>query len=334
MSRRSEKSATRPSDSELLAQILAELKHIRSQLDLVLDSAPVSLEAIEPAPQDPVPQQPEVVEIVDAEILEEDEPADAPAPSTLSELVKAQSEAEPVKKTAGKSRRASSRKSAPSTKRKPAKTPKTKSPDTGARSESPATEQPAPPDAQSEEIPSFDLPKPASQEEQARLFVVQRRRVEDMMSLAQFTRAESLAQALLSSLPDWTEAEALLETVRRESKAFRSEQQARLFSEFQKWTESRQWINALSVGEQLLDKYPACNRAQHVSATMATVRSNAHFQEARQLRDRISDLIRRKRFAEAIKIAEDVVVRFPNTQVARQLRSLIPNMKRRSGEFH
>jgi len=322
MSEQSEKPASQRSDSGLLAEILEELRHIRSQLDLVLEPEMVDLAPIAPLheagpprapatvpPPLPGPAEVAVVEIAETEIVQ-DASADADAASRLSDLVEAQ-----------EASRASD-----------------ESPATTAAGGPPPVEVPQrpqapPPEEQADEIPSFDLPKHATQEEQARLFVVQKRRIEDMMSLAQFARAEKLAQALLSSLPHWDEAEALLETVRRESTAFRREQQTRLFGEFQKWTESRQWTYALAVGEQLLAKYPACDQAQRISATMATVRSNAHFQEARILRDRISDLVRRKRFSEAVKVAEDVVVRFPNTRVAKQLRSLIPNMKRRGGEF-
>ena len=153
------------------------------------------------------------------------------------------------------------------------------------------------------------------------------------MSVAQFTRAEKLAQALLAALPDSSDAEALLETVRRESSAFRTEQQSRLFAEFQKWTESRQWIKAMAVGQQLLDKYAASGEARKVGASMSTVRKNAHFEEARTLRDRIRDLIKRKRYSEAIEIANDLIHRFPNTQVAKQLKTLLPDLKRRSVHF-
>ena len=66
---------------------------------------------------------------------------------------------------------------------------------------------------------------------------------------------------------------------------------------------------------------------------MSTVRKNAHFEEARTLRDRIRDLIKRKRYSEAVDVSEDLMRRFPNTQVAKQLQSLLPDLKRRSAHF-
>ena len=204
-----------------------------------------------------------------------------------------------------------------------------------------ANKQPAParpeanaaPPEQPQNTETFNLPTPTSPDEEVKLFSAQKQRIENMMSVAQFARAEKLAQTLLAALPNSSEAEALLDTVRRESSAFRAEQQSRLFAEFQRWTESRQWIKAQTVGEQLLEKYPASEEGKKVASSMSTVRKNAHFEEARMLRDRIRDLIKRKRYSEAVEVAEDLIHRFPNTQVAKQLRSLLPDLKRRSAHF-
>ena len=199
-----------------------------------------------------------------------------------------------------------------------------------APTESHANPAPAPKPKNTDD---FGLKEPKSAQEAAELFSAQKKRIENMMAVAQFAWAEKLAQALLATLPHSDQAEAMLETVRRESTAFRTEQQSRLFAEFQKCTESRQWLKAQAIGEQLIEKYPASEEGQTIAASMDTVAKNAHFEEARTLRDRIGDLIKRKRYAEAIEIAEDIIRRFPNTQVAKQLRLLLPDLKKRDKQF-
>ena len=184
-----------------------------------------------------------------------------------------------------------------------------------------------------EDPAAFILPAPTSPDKEAELFKAQKQRIENMMSGARFADAERLAEALSAAIPDSTKAQALLETVHREASAFRTEQQSRLFREFQRWTESRQWIKAQTVGEQLLDNYPAGGEAKKVAASMSTVRTNAHIEEARTLRDRVGDMIKRKRYSEAVEIAEDLIHRFPKTQAAVQLRSLLPDLKKRSAQF-
>jgi tetratricopeptide (TPR) repeat protein len=204
----------------------------------------------------------------------------------------------------------------------------------GADNNTPA-EAPAEPPAPEEPPAEAEIAEPTaplSPEEESKLVSSQGQRIEGLMSVAQFTQAEKVARELLQTLPDSTEAQALLDTVGRESSAFCTEQQSRLFSEFQRFSESRQWIKALDVGEQLIEKYPASTEAQTLTESMTTVRKNAHFEEARELRDRIGNLIKRKRYPEAVEIAEDLMRRFPNTQVAKQLTSLLPDLKRRSAD--
>ncbi len=122
----------------------------------------------------------------------------------------------------------------------------------------------------------------------------------------------------------------MLETVRREAGAFHAEQQSRLYNEIQRYTQARQWRKAIESARRLLEKYPASQEAQRIEATLSTIENNAKLEEIRDLRNRIRDLVARKRFAEAIEIAQDVVIRFPDAKIAAELRRQIPHMKRRS----
>ncbi|MDP6545513.1 MAG: hypothetical protein QGH60_16125 [Phycisphaerae bacterium] len=322
MGKRKDNEASGEVNSRILLLILDELRAIRKQMDTALGangeriSQPPSIPLRPEAPPLPAKKEVAEVEIVDAEIVDDQKtkptkptkPKAPPAPKAKKKSAKPKPPAKP--------------KSTP----KPAKT----TPKKQAKAQ-PKTKPAAPKQPQNTE--TFNLPAPTSPDEEVKLFAAQKQRIENMMSVAQFTRAEKLAQALLAVVPDSDDAEALLDTVRRESSAFRSEQQSRLFAEFQRWTESRQWIKALAVGEQLLEKYAASTEGKKVASSMSTVSKNAHFEEARALRDRIRDLIKRKRYSEAIEIANDLILRFPNTQVAKQLRTLLPDLKRRSVQF-
>jgi len=300
MAKEAENSGPEDINSRILLMILDELRDIRKRLDAATGSG---VNPTAPSPTQ-TPGLPEVKEdLWKAEIIETETPTEAePDPS----------------KSKNKAR-------------------KTKPPEQAAEPKEAKPKAETPPAhaaaTESQKSEEFGLQTPTSPQEEAELFSAQKQRVENMMAVAQFARAEKLAQALLAVMPDSGDAEAMLETVRRESTAFRSEQQTRLFAEFQRWTESRQWIKARTIGEQLIAKYPASEEGQTVAASMGTVRSNAHFEEARTLRDRIGDLIKRKRYSEAIDIAEDLMRRFPTTQVAKQLKSLLPDLKRRHAQF-
>ena len=65
---------------------------------------------------------------------------------------------------------------------------------------------------------------------------------------------------------------------------------------------------------------------------METLKDNARIEEVRQLRDQIRDLIGRRRFAEAVRVSEELIRRFPDTQAANELRSQIDRLRARAAE--
>jgi outer membrane protein assembly factor BamD (BamD/ComL family) len=146
-----------------------------------------------------------------------------------------------------------------------------------------------------------------------------KRRVEELMSVSGFATAVAVVNGLLAKHPSSAEAIALLERVRREREAFVDEQRLAMYRKVEKEAFSRRWRDALSAAEELLSAYPDSPEADAVRARMDTLRENARIEEVRRLRDRVSDLISRRQFAQAIEVAKDVIARFPATAAAREL---------------
>lgn len=146
-----------------------------------------------------------------------------------------------------------------------------------------------------------------------------KRRVEELMSVSGFATAVAVVNGLLAKHPSSAEAIALLERVRREREAFVDEQRLAMYRKVEKEATSRRWRDALSAAEELLSAYPDSPEADAVRARMDTLRENARIEEVRRLRDRVSDLISRRQFAQAIEVAKDVIARFPATAAAREL---------------
>ena len=73
-----------------------------------------------------------------------------------------------------------------------------------------------------------------------------------------------------------------------------------------------------------------------VVATPAVLAKNARIETVREMRDRITDLIKRRRYNEAAQVARDVIDGFPETQAAVELRSQLPALvsKANAGEGH
>lgn len=192
-------------------------------------------------------------------------------------------------------------------------------------------DQPAPQPAtamQLEAAPAQPAPEGACNTSVARA----RRQAEDLMAVANFGDAEAVARDLVESYPSDEDARRLLEHVHREGRAFAMEQRRRLYDEVDRMAGSHRWRAAAAAARRLLEDYPNSQEADLVAEKMATLEENARMEEARELRDRIRDMLQRRRYAEAVTLAEDVLVRFPDTRMAAELRGQMDRLRQRAAE--
>ncbi|MFW6133895.1 MAG: hypothetical protein ACOC8F_08365 [Planctomycetota bacterium] len=153
------------------------------------------------------------------------------------------------------------------------------------------------------------------------------RRAEDLMAAAQFDEARRVARDLAASYPDVPEAQRLVQRVRREARSFTIEQRRRLYQEADRMAELRRWRAAVAAGRRLLEQYPNSSEADAVAEKMDTLEVNARLEEARELRDRLRDMLSRRRYTEAVALAEDVLARFPETRIAGELREQMDRLR-------
>ncbi len=146
------------------------------------------------------------------------------------------------------------------------------------------------------------------------------RRVNDLMAVSEFARAEADARALCERYPEDERASDLLGRVRRESTTFQGERRERMYREVEREAEARHWRSALAAARRFIEAFPDSVDADAVRAMLPTMEDNARIEEVRELRDYIKDLIERRRYAEAAEAAEDVIRRFPDTRAAAELR--------------
>jgi len=175
----------------------------------------------------------------------------------------------------------------------------------------------------------LDTARAAAEAEDLKLRI---RTIEDLMATAAFDEAKKAAQELLAAHPAAVEAIAIMDRLKREADAFQAEQRRRLLAEVERHAGARQWRPAFGAAKRLVEAYPGCAEAEMVTAQMPTLRDNARIEETRQLRDGIGDLISRKRFAEAVEVAEDLIRRFPQTRAAADLRKQMPKLLQRAAE--
>jgi outer membrane protein assembly factor BamD (BamD/ComL family) len=145
------------------------------------------------------------------------------------------------------------------------------------------------------------------------------RQVYDLMAISSFERAEETARELRDRYPNEPELTELIRRVQREGKMFHGERRERMYREVERHAEARQWRAALEAAKNFIQAFPKSVDADGVRAMIPTMEDNARIEEVREIRDQIRDLIQRRRYAEAVTCAEDIVRRFPDTQAAREL---------------
>lgn len=151
-------------------------------------------------------------------------------------------------------------------------------------------------------------------------------RAGDLMSVSRFDEAISLARELREQYPDDPQTETLLQRVQREARTFRDEQRRRLLGLVQEHGRARQWRKALQAGHKLINDYPDTDEADQVRAMMPTLVDNARIEEVRDHRDRFGDLMDRRRYAEALDAAQQIIQNYPETAAADDLRKQLPRL--------
>lgn len=165
------------------------------------------------------------------------------------------------------------------------------------------------------------------EQERRRLVQQEVRRTADLMAVARFDEAIDVAREIENAHGEEPEAQGLLQRVMREAETYEYEQRRRLYSQITACGEARQWKLALDTAHRLLEKFPDTDEAEQVRRLMPTLVDNARIEEVRGLRDRILDMVDRRRYAEACQLALHVTENYPETAAAEELRAKLPRLR-------
>ena len=72
--------------------------------------------------------------------------------------------------------------------------------------------------------------------------------------------------------------------------------------------------------------------AAAVRQQMATLKANAEIETRQELENEIKELIRTKKFADALDLAQQVIANYPDSPQAEALRSQLPRLQQRAKE--
>ncbi len=164
-------------------------------------------------------------------------------------------------------------------------------------------------------------------ESQAKEVSAIRGRVQDLTAIGNWDQAQLLAVKFTENFPENVEGRALLADVERERQVFTEATANRLYVEIKTDIESRRWRRARSNADKLVQMFPEHRRSATLRPQLQTIRDNAEIEERQEQEHRIQELVRAKRFKEAIELAEDVIDDFPGSPQAATLQAMLPKMR-------
>ena len=154
-----------------------------------------------------------------------------------------------------------------------------------------------------------------------------RERVQDLMSVNSWDKAIATAGEFVENFPTHVEGRHLLTRARREHELARDTKFQRMYEQVQADVDRKGWRDALEGAQRLLEAYPTHARANKIRQQLKTIAHNAEIEERQEHELRIQQLVRGRRFAEAVDLAEDVMKRYPGSPQAQSLDQMLPKLR-------
>jgi outer membrane protein assembly factor BamD (BamD/ComL family) len=98
-------------------------------------------------------------------------------------------------------------------------------------------------------------------------------------------------------------------------------------------TTRREWREALQAVETVIARFPDSAEAHDLRLQLPTLRANVEIQARHEMETTIRDLIRDQRFSEALRIARELIARYPDSPQAAVLREQLHRLEQRAAEI-
>jgi hypothetical protein len=151
--------------------------------------------------------------------------------------------------------------------------------------------------------------------------------IESDMSLSHWDQAVARAEQVARDFPSSASADRLRQRVEREKAIYTDSTVNRLYDDIRRDVERRLWRRGLEHAQTLLDKFPDHPRSDLIRKQIKTIGENAEIEERQEQETRIGELIRARRFQEALELSEELLVRFPMSPQAAAIEKLLPKIR-------
>ena len=157
------------------------------------------------------------------------------------------------------------------------------------------------------------------------------RQVEDHLALHRFDEAAAAVAVFRERFPAQDgDAAGLATMVAAEHETFVESGVSALFAEIKTAVDGHQWRMALDGAQRFLERFPDHPRADRIRQQVRTIQRNAESEDRHETEERIRELAKGHRFAEAAELCASVLERFPDSPQAPALAKLLPRLRERS----
>ncbi|NLG41995.1 MAG: hypothetical protein GX547_02015, partial [Phycisphaerae bacterium] len=94
----------------------------------------------------------------------------------------------------------------------------------------------------------------------------------------------------------------------------------------------REWNKALVLANDLLHRYPRSPEADALRQQLATLTENAEIQTRQQMESEFREQMKQRQFASALRLANELMERYPKSPQADVLRSQLPRLEKLAAE--
>lgn len=151
--------------------------------------------------------------------------------------------------------------------------------------------------------------------------------VQSLMSVGQWRQAEDAVRQKLQLFPEQPELLSLVQHIRREHDSWRDSAVGKLYAQIKEAIDRREWRRALRDAEDMVARFADHPRGAKIVQQLATIRDNAEIEARQEMEKRIQELVRSRRYDEAIALAEELINRYPLSPQSAECRALIPKLE-------
>jgi len=152
------------------------------------------------------------------------------------------------------------------------------------------------------------------------------RQVADLVSLGAWDRVNDVLEELVERHPDSIRARQIAESIRAKRNAAEAELRSQLLMQAQKATNERDWSTAMSIAQQLIQRFPKSPEAQALRMQLPTLRANVEIKVRQRMEADFRDRLRAGQYDEALRIANEVIDHYPSSPQANALREQLPKL--------